>query len=69
MFANAQPVIVGSVKENCRLYSLDEMDLYCSLPDYVKNYCQFDPKTQELRVKGIGQNYVDDNGTLKCLTV
>ena len=62
IFAGAKPQIVGSVKENSRLFSLDETDLYVSLPDVHKNYCQFNPEKQELRVTGIGQNYVRSNG-------
>ena len=38
------------------------MDIYVSLPDVFKNYCHFNIEKQELRVKGIGQNYVDSNG-------
>ena len=40
------------------------MDIYISLPDVFKNYCHFNTEKKELRVKGIGQNYVDSNGKL-----
>ena len=66
IFAHAKPLIVGSVKENSRVFSLDEMDVYVSLHDVIKNYCQFNPEKQQLRVTGMGQNYVTNNGIFNC---
>ena len=62
IFAQAVPHVAGSVKEGSCLYSQDEIHINISLPDVIRNYCNFNPAKQELRVTGIGQNYVDRSG-------
>ena len=64
-----KPMVVGSMKENTKLFCLDEIDITLQLGDELSQYLFFSEEDHQVRIRDIPENhplgdYKDDN---QCL--
>ena len=52
IFKRVETVVVGSLKEDTKIDTIDEADIILALNNDYKQYFEFDPKSQVIKVIG-----------------
>ena len=51
IFKNASPMVVGSLKEETKIFKIDEADILTSADENIKKFLSFDKKQQRIKIK------------------